>query len=54
MNNQLEEFIKALNVIQTDNSRYEHLAEYLLEGKGWSVLAAIYTKKIKVTAPILF
>lgn len=51
---QLEEFINALNVIQTNGEdvvgdKYEQLAEYLLRGKGWTVLTAVYTRKIQVS-----
>lgn len=51
---QLEEFINALNVIQTNGEdvvgdKYEQLAEYLFRGKGWTVLTAVYTRKIQVS-----
>lgn len=60
---QLEEFINALNVIQTNGEdvviqvgeerkgtdKQEQLAEYLFRGKGWTVLTAVYTRKIQVS-----
>lgn len=57
---QLEEFINALNAIQTRDiaatdeeanhatGKYDQLVEYLFRGKGWTVLTDVYTRKIQV------